>query len=388
MYLISITTSSQHPFINNKNCSYDYYTDSPEAYYINLQSSTKRNKHKEQLLSAMKLRDFRVEGICSDNTYIANDIADITSQKINTCKFQTNEPIESSIINMQKSGKTHVVTGLCSNELRPAELYCTMSHLYAIYRAVHSTTTTSKYALIMEDDVYIPVSTDYNALAASAPADFGVLQLLTSQIKWLKSMRDDYIKKPLKGIWSKHTNTMWSAGLYLINREKMQPIIDAIIHIDPLYPHIIQFKLIAALSYNIHNTINQCNTTYTPHTTTDSIQSTHTPPVSTSSAVPSYNTYIPCIKYNKIVADGFIYAMLPTYTIKLPIAYHLSDFKSTFQPKNIRSMAYQEALTISTLFNTTGGRTNYTIPTFPFRTACVGKGEILSVPKPERENRV
>ena len=32
-----------------------------------------------------------------------------------------------------------------------------MSHLLAIYRAVYSTTATSKYALIMEDDIHIGI---------------------------------------------------------------------------------------------------------------------------------------------------------------------------------------------------------------------------------------
>ena len=32
----------------------------------------------------------------------------------------------------------------------------------------------------MEDDIYIPFSIDFNALAASAPVDFGVLQLMNA----------------------------------------------------------------------------------------------------------------------------------------------------------------------------------------------------------------
>ena len=354
------------------------------------------------MLSEMKLRYFRVEGVCLNNTYIPNDIVNITSQSVtDSCKFETNVNIENTVLTMQNSSKTHFITGLCTTAIRSAELFCTMSHLLAIYRAVHSTTATSKYALIMEDDVYIPISTDYNALADSAPSDFGVLQLLTSQVKWLKSMRDEYIKKPKHGLWSKRTikSKMWSAGFYLINRERLRPIIDAIIHIDPKYPTIIQFRIIAALS---DNKPGECNTTttsssYTPHTavTMNSTSTSHVPVptqvpvsavlVSTSLAESSYNhtstIHLACVGYWRVIADGFIYAMTPTYTIKLPIAYHKSDFKSTFQPEAIRATATQETITMSTLMNT-----NYTIPSFPFRLACIGNEE--SVPKPEYEKRV
>eukprot|EP01035_Chromulina_nebulosa_P023999 gene23999-31157_t len=46
--------------------------------------------------------------------------------------------------------------------------------------AINSNSTTSRYALILEDDVRIPFDIDFDALVASAPKGFGILQLFNS----------------------------------------------------------------------------------------------------------------------------------------------------------------------------------------------------------------
>lgn len=62
------------------------------------------------------------------------------------------------------------------------ELACVSSHLLAIYAAVHDTdiSPSSPYALIIEDDVLFELDTNFTALAAAAPAGFGILQLMSS----------------------------------------------------------------------------------------------------------------------------------------------------------------------------------------------------------------
>ena len=47
-------------------------------------------------------------------------------------------------------------------------------------QAIYSTTTRSRYALILEDDVKLPFHIDFEAMTASAPAGFGILQLFNS----------------------------------------------------------------------------------------------------------------------------------------------------------------------------------------------------------------
>ena len=166
---------------NKKKCSYDNHPNQPEVYYINLKKSENRRKSVEQLLTLMQLRYFRIDGVTFNSAYVPNDFIQSKSDKPfrDICKYKTNETIDNSIQAMIETNKTHLVQGLCTRDTKWTELYCSISHLQAIYQAVHSTTATSKYALIMEDDVYIPFSIDYNALAESAPSDFGILQLMT-----------------------------------------------------------------------------------------------------------------------------------------------------------------------------------------------------------------
>ena len=49
------------------------------------------------------------------------------------------------------------------------ELGCTTSHLLAMREAIYSTTATSRYAIIIEDDVKFPFDVDYEELTKTAP---------------------------------------------------------------------------------------------------------------------------------------------------------------------------------------------------------------------------
>ena len=185
LLFLSIALTSSAIKRKEKKCSYDNYTDAPEVYYINLKTSENRRKSMERLLNLMKFRYFRIEGVTSSITYVPNDLIQSNNSKMKTfpeiCKFQTNETIDNSVQKMKEMNKSYLVDGLCtSGTTKWTELYCSLSHLQAIYQAIHSSTATSKYALIMEDDIYIPFSIDFNALAASAPVDFGVLQLMNA----------------------------------------------------------------------------------------------------------------------------------------------------------------------------------------------------------------
>lgn len=46
--------------------------------------------------------------------------------------------------------------------------------------AIYSKTATSRFALIIEDDVKIPFDIDFQALTETAPKGFGILQLFNS----------------------------------------------------------------------------------------------------------------------------------------------------------------------------------------------------------------
>ena len=296
---------------SNSSCLYDNYPNSPEVYFVNLKNSTSRHKSVVEHLSDMKFNHFRVEGVESTDIYAPNDI--LTHRQPNetklsdVCKYKTKEIIRKGYKHMHKLSKKYLVTGLCTQAMRWTELYCSMAHLIAIYRAVHSTSATSKYAIIMEDDVYIPISTDYNALAASAPGDFGLLQLMTIDLDSMKGLWAGYLNDPTQ-FWTRRDNDMYySTGLYLINRAKLRPIIDAIVHIDPHHPGIIHLRLIAAWPKSRSDVPQECTRTYF--------------------TAPS----LACIRKERLIADEYIYALAPSYVSNIPIAYAEPTFNSTVQ---------------------------------------------------------
>ena len=292
-----------------KNCTYDNHPKAPEVYYINLKKSHRRRQVIQQLLSTMQLRYFRVEAVSSSSIYVPPDLVrplhNSALSFADVCKYWTKEKIDNSTQAMQVTNKTHLVSGICSIGILWTELFCTMSHLFAIYNAVHSTTAKSNYAIIMEDDIHIPISTDFNALAESAPSDFGIVQLLSVNSGKVSELWELYTKQHT--LWSKHNDAhFWSTGIYLINRERMRPIIDAIVRIDPVYPHIMQYTLIATKPrYRKYKLPPECTVTAT-------------------ATKPSI-----CIQSHDIVADRYIYAMNTTYMSCLPIAYVQTGFKTT-----------------------------------------------------------
>ena len=171
------------------NFTWQSHDNAPEAYFINMKYSIYRNKSISHLLSQMHLAVNRVEGVSSDQVYIPNDILKTFQSK--SCKFGTSESMKHSVSLMNQSNSTYIVNGFCLGHLYDGrksiktllvELYCTMAHLLAIYKAINSPTATSKYALVMEDDMFFPLDIDYNALAAAAPTDFVILQLFTSEV--------------------------------------------------------------------------------------------------------------------------------------------------------------------------------------------------------------
>ena len=165
----------------------------PEFYYINHKTNPSYSRNAAQLLSKMGQTYERIQSIIENDVYIPKDLliksevkthksgstTSLNEHKYEGCKYHTNENITISINTMKKANKHVFINGICTLDITTTELYHTMSHLLAIYNAVNSLSAVSQYAVIMEDNVNIPYEIDYEALAASAPTDFGILQLYT-----------------------------------------------------------------------------------------------------------------------------------------------------------------------------------------------------------------
>ena len=117
------------------------------------------------------------------------------------------------------------------------EFSVTVTHMTAIRRAVENAEKyNNTYALILEDDVGFPFDIDFNALIASAPSDFTILQLETCNENIVKPAWEQFKKnqkeelddgnKTANGssLWKKHDynrESAWAWGLqgYILNTE-------------------------------------------------------------------------------------------------------------------------------------------------------------------------
>lgn len=121
----------------------------------------------------------------------------------------------------------------------PRDLAVISSHLTAIYRAVHDTRSRSPFALILEDDVSLPLHVSIHELAASAPAGWGMLQLTTSSREGLQLAWRRFVDSRGEQLWTLNhwSNTtrdgryplFWSAQGYLINKAVVRGFLDDVV---------------------------------------------------------------------------------------------------------------------------------------------------------------
>ncbi len=160
------------------------------------------------------------------------------------------------------------IKGLCGRNFnhvsadnnRRKELAVTVSHLMAIRQAVYSTTATSRYALILEDDVWTPFDIRLEQLAEEVRKEtgsaFGIIQFLNSKRASLDEMFYCFQRQHLHHCkvyyktsrWAPRPPAdrgrsllTWSTGAYLIDRVVMKPVIGnsppPFIYPRPCTPH-------------------------------------------------------------------------------------------------------------------------------------------------------
>jgi GR25 family glycosyltransferase involved in LPS biosynthesis len=237
----------------------------PEVYFINMDRSVARRKATEDQLLELGLRGHRVKGITPQELFISNDL--LQTWETRWCLTDSEIPLpdhlnksSNAFTGLNKDTRTPymaIVRGLCGRKRNDAkntgnqlkELGCTSSHLEAIRRAVYSNTTKSRFALIIEDDVFFPFDVDWNALAHSAPPGFGILQLFNSNGNTMQATWNQYIKNT-KQLWvQRHAMKFfdfWSTCAYLIDRETMREVIDAVAYLSDGW---LNFKIVAGINH-------------------------------------------------------------------------------------------------------------------------------------------
>lgn len=161
-----------------------------EVFFINLDRSHERREFMENQLKfygyntgnrvrAYTLRDITVP----DEISTVKDCLSVSKPTLNyVTTSRTHNPITESVSAKEgnSSRRKVVVTALCGRPKNSRrELIVTISHLQAMRNAIYSNST-NPYALILEDDTSMAFETDFVEMAKTAPAGFGILQLVTS----------------------------------------------------------------------------------------------------------------------------------------------------------------------------------------------------------------
>jgi hypothetical protein len=265
----------------------------------------------EKHLTDVKLKYFRIRGLTPKEFYIPDDVE--KNWLTRHCPIQTAwDPITASK-NTQftpYNGEKFVMAAMCGRKKNnQKEIGCSTSHLYAMKQAIYSKTAVSRYALIVEDDVFFPFDVDFNVLAQSAPSGFGILQLFNSNQPSMKHIWEKYLRNH-KTLWLRRNAAsfeFWSTCAYLIDREVMKPLIDAVVY--SRMPGVTEFKLVAGVT-------NPC----TPKECCG------------ANATDVFSNVPPCVYAPRgLQADSFLYAMTATYMLTVPLVTNgVGGNQSTF----------------------------------------------------------
>jgi len=282
-----------------------------------MEKSTDRRKVMEDQFNAMGLRHYRVRAIANSEIYIPQDVEEswVWPQG---AKFETTMMPPSKLNNLDKKFENYssVITGLFgrrkSNRIK--ELGCTLSHIIAMKQAIASKTSTSKYALITEDDIYFPLDIDFDLLIASAPQDFSVLQLFNSNEA---TMLAGWIRYTKRGqLWTERfpnqAADFWSTCAFLINKEILAPILDKVFVQKDGW---MQFKILAGVDFPCGPPNSMCCTKH---------NFIHNPP---------------CVLAPRgFQADSYIYSLNKSYVLNIPtITNGMGGNKSTLHQDHVEN---------------------------------------------------
>lgn len=149
--------------------------------WLNLDYAVQRNAFMVQQLEFYGLKPHvRVNALIPPDVYIPDEI----SSNINCYKLSNESVPTVTALDQVRNSSTAQMAVLLSHcgrrKNRKREATVTISHLNVIRKAIYEGNASNPYALILEDDLQFAVEIDFSALIASAPGNFGILQLVTS----------------------------------------------------------------------------------------------------------------------------------------------------------------------------------------------------------------
>lgn len=208
--------------------------DTIEVFYININASYDRRLAMNMHLEGLGYSYHRVEGV--NTRAIPFNITRATA-----CPIKTNSSID---IPCDFLGyRTLRVKRMClrtKNTMK--EIGCTLSHLVAMFTAI-SSKHPSKYALLLEDDMRLGMNVDFNKFVAALPHDFGVVQMLTSNLPMIEPLLDKY-RRTGALVVPRGERDYWCTGGFLINKEVLRKQLERTL-IEQTSSDVFELELIA-----------------------------------------------------------------------------------------------------------------------------------------------
>jgi GR25 family glycosyltransferase involved in LPS biosynthesis len=149
-----------------------------DIFWVNLERSIERKLFMQTHLTyyGMDPKN-RVNAFTADRIFVPDELA-LPAE----CVSFANQSIPNFPgLDSESNGTKAMLLSHCGRKKnRKREIAVTVSHLNTIRQAIYHGNASNPYALILEDDLQFATGIDFAALIASAPAGFGVLQLITS----------------------------------------------------------------------------------------------------------------------------------------------------------------------------------------------------------------
>ena len=205
-----------------------------DAYFINLDRSTERRTAMENQLYQFGFpQPIRVRAYQPKDIIVPNSIREVAG-----CKKILTPEAQQSFVNgvVARADPATIMTDkvmLAAHCGRPKntkfELAVTSSHLRALWTAVNDVGSSS-YALILEDDVEFAVDVDIGSLIKTAPSDFAMLQLLTSNGDLASQLYSEYTRSKGSKLWTlRGEHDLWCAGAYIVSKQVLRPVVNGLI---------------------------------------------------------------------------------------------------------------------------------------------------------------
>lgn len=299
----------------------------PKIYYINMKQSTQRNQFIKQHLELMHANYQRINALTFNDVYFPDTVKYSWSLDGNARVKDEEIPHFS---NKEFWGTyptvNHIITGLSSNpKSNLRDLMVTLSHLEAIRHAVEEAQhTKQRYAMIIEDDIFIPFNINYHELIDSAPKDFLILQLFATNYHGLKHLINHAYANGVH--WHRRNSDvpflklLFGACAYIIDTEKFRPILETMVY-NSTWTNRYHYQIYAGRN-------KPCNPSICCHTRENTQEKI-------------FIAKPPCFHspYG-FSSDMLLYTMGPTYVFTLPLVtdYRQSSFNSTRLQKHVQEV--------------------------------------------------